>query len=187
MIHLEIAVAAPLNRTLTYSLPIEFDGQSIEELNNCIGKRVLVPLSRRRITGYVISVLKEVKTEFVIKNILKFLDERPLFHENLIPFFRWVSSYYHYPIGLVIKTALPGGLAPRSVKKLVLLQKHSELTILSHVESPSWMKKILEKGELSVSETRKIIGNSKTAKQVKKLIKEEVLIIDESVQADATC
>ncbi len=186
MIHLEVAVAAPLNRTLTYSLPIDCDDWSKKQAHRCIGRRVLVPLSRRRITGYILSVLEEEKAEFAVKNIVKFLDERPLFHKNQIPFFRWVADYYHYPIGLVIKTALPGGLAPRSVKKLVLSHNYGMLRGMNDVESTPWLKKILAKGELTVSETQRIAGDNKTRKQVKRLIGEDILRIDESVQKDGT-
>jgi len=184
MIHFEVAVAAPLNSTLTYSLPVVCGFQSIEEAHSCIGKRVLVPLSGRRITGYVLSVLKEEKTEFVVRNVVKLLDERPLFHGNQIPFFRWVADYYHYPLGLVIKTALPGGLAPRSVRKLVISHNNNEIHCLHDIDHQHWVKKIFEKGELSISETRKITGNTETRKQVKQLIKEGVLRFDESVQED---
>jgi primosomal protein N' (replication factor Y) len=185
MTHLEVAVAAPLNRTLTYSLPVDSICQSVkEEQCRWIGKRVLVSLSGRRVTGYVLSSMNEEKTEFAVKNIIKFLDERPIFHENQISFFRWVADYYHYPIGLVIKTALPQGLAPRSVKKLVLSRNHGRLTTLCDVEHQSWVDKILEKGELGVSETRKIVGKAETEKQIKKLIKDDVLRIEESVQED---
>lgn len=184
MIHLEVAVAAPLNQTLTYSLPVDCGYPSIKKTHSCIGKRVLVPLSGRRITGYALSVMKEEKTEFVVRNIIKFLDERPLFHENQIPFFRWVADYYHYPLGLVIKTALPGGLAPRSIRKLILSLNYSKMYDLYDVKPQPWIKKILERGELSVSETRKITGDTEIGKKVKNLIREEVLRFDESVQED---
>ena len=181
MIHLEVAVAAPLNRTLTYSLPVDSGYQSMTG-RQCIGKRVLVSLTGRRVTGYILSSMNEEKTEFVVKNIVKFLDERPLFHEKQIPFFRWISDYYHYPLGLVIKTALPQGLTPRSVRKIVLSRNHSQLSELCDVEHQSWVRNVLEKGALTVSETRRVVGNIETEKLVKKLIKEDVLRIEESVQ-----
>ncbi len=185
MIHLEVAVAAPLNRTLTYSLPVDSGYQSMTG-RQCIGKRVLVSLTGRRVTGYILSSMNEEKTEFVVKNIVKFLDERPLFHEKQIPFFRWISDYYHYPLGLVIKTALPQGLTPRSVRKIVLSRNHSQLSELCDVEHQSWVRNVLEKGALTVSETRRVVGNIETEKLVKKLIKEDVLRIEESVQEDRT-
>ena len=171
MIHLEVAVAAPLNRTLTYALPTAFDCQTTREGNQYIGRRILVPLSGRRVTGYILSELKEEETEFKVRNITKLLDERPLFHKNQIPFFRWVSNYYHYPLGLVIKTALPGGLAPRSVKKLVLNPNYSEMGDICNVNLHPWLRRISEKGELSFSETRSVMEDREKRKLVRKLIR----------------
>ena len=186
MIHLEVAVAAPLNRTLTYALPTAFDCQTTREGNKYIGRRILVPLSGRRVTGYILSELKEEETEFKVRNITKLLDERPLFHKNQIPFFRWVSNYYHYPLGLVIKTALPGGLAPRSVKKLVLNPNYSEMGDICNVNLHPWLRRISEKGELSFSETRSVMEDREKRKLVRKLIRESVLQIDETMQTDGT-
>jgi len=184
MIHIEVAVAAPLHQTLTYALPEDFCRLSIKERNGCVGKRVLVPLSGRRVTGYVVSILSEEILGFTVKRILKFLDDRPLFHENQISFFRWVSDYYHYPLGLVIKTALPGGLAPRSVKKLVLSINADSIRDKVNVDSTPWAKRILDTGHLSIVETRKIMGSAKAGKLVKKFIRDDVLKIEESVQKD---
>lgn len=184
MIHIEVAVAAPLHQTLTYALPEDFCRLSIKKSNGCVGKRVLVPLSGRRVTGYIVSVLSKETSEFTVKRILKFLDARPLFHENQIPFFRWVSDYYHYPLGLVIKTALPGGLAPRSVKKLVISSNCNLLSVIVNVDSTPWASRILAAGYLSVAETRAIMGNAKTGKLIKKFIRDDVLKIEESVQKD---
>jgi len=186
MIHLEVAVAAPLNKTLTYALPVDFDSLTAKGEGIFIGRRVLVPLSRRQVSGYILSVLEEEKTDFAVKRILRFLDDRPLFHENQILFFRWVASYYHYPLGLVIKAALPAGLAPRSVKKLVLCRKSNVLRDILDVNSYVWLNEILEKGELSVSETRKIMRDKEKGKLVKKLIREDILKIIEFVQEDGT-
>ena len=36
--------------------------------------------------------------------------KRPCFPAALIPFFRWIATYYMHPLGQVISTALPAGL-----------------------------------------------------------------------------
>ncbi|MDM8538232.1 primosomal protein N', partial [Desulfobacterales bacterium HSG17] len=74
-----------------------------------IGKRVLVPFGKRRISGFIMGK-GENSGRYPIKNILDVLDENPLFLPEMIPFFYWISDYYMYPIGEVIKSALPGGL-----------------------------------------------------------------------------
>ena len=101
--YLEVAVAIPVFQTFTYCVP-----ESLADFVS-IGKRVLIPFGRRRITGYVLGSsqgfdLKEVKS------VLDVLDEQPLFPSAMVPFFRWVADYYKYPLGEVVKNALPGGL-----------------------------------------------------------------------------
>jgi len=125
MIHLEVAVAVPIQQTLTYCLPktesqAEF---SDEDRVRYTGRRALVALGNRMVTGYVINVVAAgpEKPEFTIRPVVRFLDDYSLFHDDFVPFFKWVSEYYQYPIGLVIKAALPGGLAPKSKKILSLL------------------------------------------------------------------
>jgi primosomal protein N' (replication factor Y) len=101
--YIEVAVALPLTTTFTYTVP--------EELRPFVmpGKRVLVPFGRRRVTGYILQFCGNQGLENV-KNILDILDEVPLFPESMIPFFKWIADYYIYPIGEVIKCALPSGL-----------------------------------------------------------------------------
>lgn len=101
--YIEVAVALPVCNTFTYRIP--------ENLSffASIGKRALVPFGRRRVTGYILGP-SENMDHGKIKLILDILDESPLFHASMIPFFRWIADYYMYPIGEVIKSALPGGL-----------------------------------------------------------------------------
>ncbi len=98
-----MAVAIPVFRTFTYSAP-----ESLADFV-IVGKRVLVPFGRRRVTGYVLGPGREVDHKEV-KSVLDVLDEQPLFPSSMVSFFRWISDYYKYPIGEVIKNAMPGGL-----------------------------------------------------------------------------
>ncbi|MCX5870342.1 MAG: primosomal protein N' [Deltaproteobacteria bacterium] len=164
MMRLEVAVAAPLWQTLTYLFAGDNDDDSVGV--SPVGKRVLVPLGNRRVTGYVLGLLPEEDVGYKLRAVIEILDPEPLFPVNLIPFFRWVASYYHYPLGEVIKTALPGGLAPRSGKQLLLtelgritglvnLQRNLEET---GGQEPDWLPRLIEKGALGASESRKILG-----------------------------
>ncbi|MDO9565155.1 MAG: primosomal protein N' [Candidatus Desulfaltia sp.] len=101
--YIEVAIALPVYNTFTYRVPenLSFFAK--------IGKRALVPFGRRRVTGYILGPSEDMD-HGEIKLILDILDETPLFHSSMIPFFRWIADYYMYPIGEVIKNALPGGL-----------------------------------------------------------------------------
>jgi len=109
---IDVAVALPIAHTFSYTVP--------EILLPFVsaGKRVLVPFGKRRVTGYVLGK-GEYSDQYEIKAVLDVLDETPLFPETMIPFFRWISEYYMYPLGEVIRNALPGGL---NIYDLVLLE-----------------------------------------------------------------
>lgn len=101
--YMEVAVALPVFNTFTYLIPETF-AQFISP-----GKRVLVPFGRRVVTGYILGPSEEIQGK-KIKRILDVLDDHPLFPAEMIPFFKWISNYYIYPLGEAIKSALPGGL-----------------------------------------------------------------------------
>ena len=109
--YIEVAVAIPVFQTFTYSAP-----ESLADYV-AVGKRVLVPFGRRRVTGYVLGPGQDFDHK-EIKSVLDVLDEQPLFPSVMGPFFRWISDYYKYPLGEVIKNALPGGL---NIRDYVLL------------------------------------------------------------------
>ena len=144
MMHLEVAVAAPLEQTLTYSLAESTDLEAeVDQRKKYIGRRVLVWLGSRKVTGYILDIVQvSEETPYKIKNISRFLDAIPLFHENSVPFYRWVANYYHYPVGMVIKTALPGGLAPKSLKKLVLQIHADTFLALFNSDYPAWAARL---------------------------------------------
>ena len=90
MICVEVAVAAPLAKTLTYLWSDRF------AISPAPGQRYLVPLGRRKITGYCLG-----ETAFIpgsaLKEIEEVLSPDPLFPPALVPFFKWIADYYHYP------------------------------------------------------------------------------------------
>jgi primosomal protein N' (replication factor Y) (superfamily II helicase) len=106
--HIRVAVALPVHDTYTYRVPEPL--KSVVE----IGKRVIVPFGNRRVTGYVTGPDESPDTE-KIKAVLDVLDPAPLFPPSMMPFFHWIAGYYLYPIGEVIRTALPGGINPTGV------------------------------------------------------------------------
>ena len=105
-IYIDVAVALPVDKTLTYRVP-----ESLSSLVS-IGKRALVPLGRRQVSGYILKVSSatDVKTP---KPVIDILDHQALFPPGMVNLFKWMAGYYFFPLGLVIKNALPGGLNTR--------------------------------------------------------------------------
>ena len=148
--YIEVAVALPVFQTFTYTAPealAAFVG---------IGKRVLIPFGRRRVTGYVLGS-SESCDQKEVKAVIDVFDDQPLFPSTMVPFFRWISGYYKYPLGQVIKNALPGGLNIREYAQLELTAAGQAALgsgqlnpvikqVLSHLQSgPSRMKALFKK------------------------------------------
>ncbi len=102
-IFVQIAVTLPISGTFTYTVK----GNLVK--NADIGKRVLVSFSGRNVTGYILRIIPPENRKG-LKDITAIIDPFPLFPSNMVEFLEWISDYYRYPIGLVIKTALPAGL-----------------------------------------------------------------------------
>ena len=179
MIHLEVAVVAPLEQTLTYGIQESTDLEISEDYRQkYIGRRVLVSLGKRRVTGYVLDIVPVLeKTPFKIREVNKFLDDYPLFHQNSVQFYRWVANYYHYPLGLVIKTAMPGGLAPKNIKKLLLSTSAEKLPALFETDIPQWVKKLVIHKELSAVETAEVLKERSGKKMVARLIEKNAVTL----------
>ncbi|MBC99659.1 MAG: primosomal protein N' [Halobacteriovoraceae bacterium] len=112
-----VAVNTPFNRSLlTYS----------SELDLCAGDLVLVPLGKnRKEKGCVLDKITDVKklaAELDLDKIKK-IDELfvglPRLDERFLEFLKWVSQYYHYPVGQHIFDVLPKPMKrPQNVELL---------------------------------------------------------------------
>ena len=103
---IEVALPLAVPGTFHYRVPPELQAQV------AVGREVVVPLGRRRLSGAVVAVGTEPPADLAapIRDILEITPGQPLFSESQIPFFRWLSRYYLTPLGEVIRTALPGEL-----------------------------------------------------------------------------
>jgi primosomal protein N' (replication factor Y) (superfamily II helicase) len=156
---LEVAVAAPVSTPLTY-LPPEIDVKLIP------GMRVLVPLGRRLVTGYLLGFIQEIPEGCKLKRVNDVLDRFPVFPERMIPFYRWVADYYQYPLGQVIKTSLPGGLNARSSRQLRITPVGQD-ELSAFAKGPKgaklpWLFELISKGLLSASVTGKAVKKKRS-------------------------
>jgi len=179
----EVAVVAPLRQTLTYSRPKEMKEERLPE-----GLRVLVPLGRRLVTGYILGPADEEvekKGGYTIRPIADILDSGPIFPTELIPFYRWVADYYHFPLGETIRTALPGSLTASSGRR-VRLTDEGRRGIVLHLQNteeppPDWITRLLEKKELPPSAVASIRRRASSRSVLKKWEKKGWLTVDHEV------
>ena len=106
----EVAVGLPVSKTFHYIIPEKMRG-SLQ-----IGMRVIVPFKGRKVTGFTIDLLDKPPKglEEKMREVDDLLDEAPLIDPQMLWFYRWISDYYLYPLGEVIKTGLPPGLQLKS-------------------------------------------------------------------------
>ena len=177
----EVAVAAPLSKTLTYSGPIDGD------LNLLPGQRVLVPLGRRLVTGYILGPVQEeaVDRRYTVKPIKELLDSGPVFPADIISFYRWIADYYHFPIGEVIRTALPGGLLSGSGKRIRLVtdcrQNIQDFPHNLSDHDSSWIPSLIAKGELTPSAVSILLKQPSSKNLLHKWVKNGWVTIEDEI------
>jgi primosomal protein N' (replication factor Y) len=106
---IEVAVPVHLDKTFHYRVPNQLAGRALP------GHRVLVSFGHRKLTGYILGSVED-SSENKLKDIIDVLDPDPLWTDNELEFFRWIAAYYLYPLGEVLKTALPAGINIQSRK-----------------------------------------------------------------------
>jgi primosomal protein N' (replication factor Y) len=92
-----------IETALTYRVPDELGGRV------SFGKRVLIPLASRVVTGLVVG--QGERFEGTIKDVIDVLDTEPLLDATTLDFYRFIADYYSAPLGEVIRKALPPGFA----------------------------------------------------------------------------
>lgn len=175
-----VAVCLPLEKTFHYVVP-ESMKESIK-----IGMRVLVPFSGRKATGFVIDLLDQPPKEFEgrLKEIEEILDEAPLIDPQMLRLFQWISDYYIYPLGEVIRTGIPPGLQLKSKWLLTLTQKGKE-SLLSGCLNPI-QKRVLEEiesnGRISIEKVLKNFKNEISRAQIFSLKKKGLINFEAGIE-----
>lgn len=184
IIWLKVAIAAPVSEPLSYTFPSGYEIHSPEEADTFIGRRVLVNLSGRKITGYVVGSEPAYAANFAVKAATSFQDEIPLFHANMVPFFQWVANYYCIPLGMAIKAALPAGLVSKSEKRLELLDEKAFIDVTAGYGEKEWLQELRAKHILSGALTQKVMKEPADRTLVKKLEGQNVVKISQYLVAD---
>ena len=110
-----VAVDAAIKQPLTYMVPTDLK-DSVE-----VGRRVIVPLGKRKVTGYVVAITSECDLpEKSLKPIISLLDEGPLVDGDMMDLLSWAARYYFVPISEAIKAALPAGINVASRKSVCI-------------------------------------------------------------------
>ena len=115
MQYAQIVLPLNLKGSFTYKVP--------EELISHIqpGMRVLVPFGGKKIyTGIVFELHDNAPENFVAKEVISILDDKPILPEEQINFWNWLSEYYLCGLGEIYRFAFPSSLKLESETYLKL-------------------------------------------------------------------
>lgn len=83
-----------------------------------VGKRALIKFNKRVMTGVVITESDECELEKV-SDVLEILDHTRAYSAKMIEFAQWIANYYMVSLGEILKAALPQGMSPKSIIKVI--------------------------------------------------------------------
>jgi primosomal protein N' (replication factor Y) (superfamily II helicase) len=98
-----VALPLPLATPYTYRIPDTLGDRVVP------GARVVVPVRRRELIGLVVQVEVETAAENV-REILAVPDLEPALTPALLSTAEWMAGYYGAPLGLTLRSVLPGGM-----------------------------------------------------------------------------
>ncbi len=169
-LYAEVAIPLHVFQTFTYRLTPE------QSLLAEVGERVVVPLGRNLVTGYIVALHAQRSsdlTEADIKEAQTIVDSVPLCTPEILQITRWVSNYYASPLGEVIKAALPPGISP-SMHEVLKITPEGKAKLDETVgEQPTLMRAILssvaEAGELRRDALATLAAPTQIARAVREL------------------
>jgi len=176
----EVAVGLPVFKTFHYRIP--------EKMRDFlqIGMRVIVPFKGRKVTGFSIDLLDQPPrgVEEKLREVEALLDEAPLIDSQMLRFYRWISDYYLYPLGEVIKTGLPPGLQLKS--ELILSLTQNGMNSLNQGGLEPIQEKVFKEigrcGKISLKKTLKLFIGEVSRSQLFSWKRKGFLNIDAGIE-----
>ena len=170
----EVIVPLALKGTLSYL--IKDRDLPLAEL----GMRVEVPIGKKKITTGIISNIHDYDSQKEYKEIIQFLDSKPIVTPLHIKFWNWISNYYMCSIGQVMNAALPANLKINSETLISLSPFYQEdMPGLSNTEFLA-TEALNEQGTLAVKELQIILNKTSIVHLIKSLLKKRLIYIKES-------
>lgn len=103
MLILEISLPVLLRKAFDYLPPDGVDCTTLQP-----GVRILVPFRNRKLVGILLAVrAKSYIPRHKLKMAISILAPQPVLPPDILRLCYWTAAYYHYPLGMVLQTAVP--------------------------------------------------------------------------------
>ncbi|MBI3652277.1 MAG: primosomal protein N' [Acidobacteria bacterium] len=168
----EVAVPVAIRQTFTYRLVGDMAYRAQ------IGCRVVVPLNKKLLTGFIVALHETLPDELLsteIREVEELLDETPIIDSAMLALTRWMSDYYYAPWGECIRAALPLGAAVASEQMLTITDAgRAELAHLSGGFAWSSAKHqalelLYHSGTINAKELARLMPKAQTASLIRTL------------------
>jgi primosomal protein N' (replication factor Y) len=103
----QVALPLPARKLFTYKIPPHL------EAGLDLGFRVLVPVQKRILSGFVVGTTETTDIKKA-KEIIDLLDPYPLFSKEMLNLTKWVSEYYFCSWGESLRAVLPAEIQVKS-------------------------------------------------------------------------
>ena len=125
-----VVIDTPLYQTFDYLPPVDVPCDNIQ-----LGSRLLVPfgIGNHKKVAFLVGITDH--SDFAInklKRVDKIIDSHSLLSAHDLTLLRWVSRYYHHPLGEVISIAFPSGLR-KGKAAVITTQKYEIDTELKNI------------------------------------------------------
>lgn len=173
----EIILPLNLPNTLTYGVPLEWQGKILP------GMRVEVALGKNKIYSGIVLFLHDQKPEtYSIKPIRNVIDEHPIVLPIQMQFWQWVSQYYLCSIGEVMNAALPAHLKLMS-ESLLIWNEAYDTPPLDLSDNAFIIAEALHiRKQLTIGEVRQLLDGRNTSKAINELLELEVATVTEILE-----
>ncbi|WP_336959743.1 replication restart helicase PriA [Chryseobacterium contaminans] len=176
MQYAQIVLPLNLKGSFTYKVPEELMSQ-IQ-----LGMRVLVPFGGKKIyTGIVFELHDNAPDNFVAKEVISILDEKPILPEEQIRFWNWLSDYYLCNLGEIYRLAFPSSLKLESETYLKL--KPGVIVDFENLDvNEMYLIQALEVRQLvNLTDIEAFIPKKEIIKTINSLIDMQYIEIDEKI------
>jgi primosomal protein N' (replication factor Y) (superfamily II helicase) len=177
----DIAIPNVPKETLTYAIPEDLQEKTAP------GMRVVVPLGRRFVTGYIVAVHDRIP-DMAMRPIHELLDARPVFSPEMIRLCIWISRYYLCGLGEALKASLPQGVDVES-ERFVSLATDDKERLEAAIGRSRTRRQIIDAlstGEVMSEEMlRGVVGLKSVSVQLRDLMMEGVITIESVLERPA--